>query len=355
MRIFYSFLVATVLIFYVANQGTTGIVRSGEKVIIEGVELAQTREGRDCSFIGSIAALMSAVGEKGITYEWLMGVSGAAFRIQRLDWSTEALSPFKGFNYGAIAIKSIPYDIIRFTTSGNEQKAIEAVTASINKGVPVIGVGEETGLIVGYTGNGKTFLWKKYSEANKTYSESAKLPGEVLILGEKRGKTITAKLVVDSLELAIALGSKNKIGNYDSGINALNIWAAQLEDESSFSLLGNRGRKTRAEINALQYASLINSRKAASVYLKNIAGTFRRESRSELIRASEAYDAIYKKLKNGASFLPYPYEQAGTMAEKWTPEMRKKQAKLLKDIASDEKYALRIISSALQAARTAMD
>lgn len=355
MKFLVSFELAAILLLSAFLPVSAEVRRIGGKTVIEGIGPLQTRDGRDSTLIGCLAELMSIVGEKDITYEWLMGVSGAAFRIQHMDWSPRALNDFVGFNSGLIALESLPYKIIRIKPADDRKAALEMVAKSIDKGVPVIGFSEEAGLVVGYADGGNTLIWRKYEDAGKEYSESNEMPAEFLVLGEKRQKPEKTKTIVNSLDLALGLAVKPKIGNYDFGFNAYNVWASQLENESSFSLLGERGLRSRATANALQYAALLNARKAAAVYLKSISSTFRRETRSELIKASEAYNDIYKTLKKGTEYMPYPPQSAGEMADKWTPEMRKKQAKTLRDAASDEKRALHLISRALESARTAMD
>ena len=62
------------------------VVESEESVFIEKIPRLKWSENRDNSFIGSVHLSLNALGEN-YSYNFLMGISGAAFRLHfKPDW-----------------------------------------------------------------------------------------------------------------------------------------------------------------------------------------------------------------------------------------------------------------------------
>src|SRR5207249_2024860 len=104
--------------------------------------------------------------ERNFTYQYLMGVSGAAFRLQVHPGNWEPSSPHAdlGFPCGKMAVAALPYDLKMYRMPVEKESAYEACVASINNGIPAFLVNEENGLVVGYADGGKTLLGRSYFE-----------------------------------------------------------------------------------------------------------------------------------------------------------------------------------------------
>ncbi len=81
-----------------------------KKRVIEGVGRLQWGKGQENTFMGALAAVMQSIGED-VSYDYLMGVSGAAFRLQihQPDWCPSAPDAGCGFNCAGAATEALGY------------------------------------------------------------------------------------------------------------------------------------------------------------------------------------------------------------------------------------------------------
>lgn len=144
---------------------------------IAGIRRLRWGEWRDCSYGGAISALMNAIGVE-VTYEKVMGLSGACYRIcMKEDWCPSTGMPQCGYDVETPLYRALgfaPYGIA--DEAGRRQKVIECV----DKGIPVLCCGQraepEWGLITGYTNQGEVFFGRTYFDysgaaAKETFSE----------------------------------------------------------------------------------------------------------------------------------------------------------------------------------------
>ncbi|MHC4560564.1 MAG: hypothetical protein ACYS80_25065, partial [Planctomycetota bacterium] len=74
------------------------VKKEGSKVYIEGVRSLKWGEWRDCSYGGAVTVVMSTIGVD-VTYEDVMGMSGACYRICMQDnWDPSAGMPQCGYD-----------------------------------------------------------------------------------------------------------------------------------------------------------------------------------------------------------------------------------------------------------------
>ena len=130
--------------------------RSGQRRIIENV---QSPQGLN-SVLASLTSVLRAAGED-VTYEYLMGVSSRAFRLQ-FSWCPSAPHSFIGFNTFEPALKAVGYEATflagafhhkdpkREVSQQDTAATRDAVKASLDAGAPVLFGSEEAGVLVGY-------------------------------------------------------------------------------------------------------------------------------------------------------------------------------------------------------------
>jgi hypothetical protein len=136
--------------------------REGDRVRLEGVKGWSFRERRS-SIHAAQEAVMRAVGE-GVSYEYLVGVSGLAFRIQlsRLGFCPSSPHAFCGFPCVARSKEALPWHVRVYAKKGEETadaaEIRRAIVESIDRGVPVQYGSEEDGIIAGYQKGGGEWL-----------------------------------------------------------------------------------------------------------------------------------------------------------------------------------------------------
>ncbi len=330
--------------------------------VIEGVGRLQWGKGQENTFMGALAITMDAIGED-ITYDYLMGVSGAAFRVQvhNPDWCPSAPDAGCGFNCADVALSALGYKVRGIHSSSSKpedvQKVREAVVRSIDNGYPVIAIdlinSPDYGVIVGYENDGKEFLCRTYYDKTDEYSPAEKWPWIVTIIEGKDKTPDRRKNILHSLELAVMLANTEKFEDYTSGFNAYETWVTDLLDDPRFEEAdkGKSGEMTHA--NAWTYNSLVDARAAAVRYLRSISEDLGQESAKHISEAADIYEEALGKLKDGWKYAPFPHDLKG--GEGWTAEMRHAEADVLKEVSALEKKAVNELKAAIEKASEASE
>ena len=322
--------------------------------VLEGVEKLQWGKGQENTFIGALTAAMRAIGED-VTYDYLMGVSGAAFRLHfhQPGWCPSSPDATCGFNHAEPAMKALGYIVEGHWTPEDKPEAVkktrEAIVESINKGFPVVAIdlingAPDYGVIVGYSDGGKKFLCRTYEDKTEGYSQAEKWPWVVLVIKEKGKVPDRRENLLRSLEIAVELANTDRYPGhaektfYASGFGAYETWAANLLDESRFEKLDEKELNRLTHTNGWCYLSLVDAREAAVRYLKSLEGEFDRESATHLSKAAGLYEEIVEKLKDGWKYAPMPWQLKE--GEHWTKEMRHAEAGVLKEALSLERTAV---------------
>jgi len=96
--------------------------------VLEGVEKLQWGKGQENTFMGALTAAMRAIGED-VTYDYLMGVSGAAFRLHfhQPNWCPSSPDATCGFDHFEPVMKALGYTAeARWTSADQEMRHAEA-------------------------------------------------------------------------------------------------------------------------------------------------------------------------------------------------------------------------------------
>ena len=325
----------------------------GKQNVIEGVDRLQWGKGQENTYIGALTATMRAIGED-VTYDYLMGVSGAAFRLH-FQWCPSSPDATCGFDCSTPALKALGYTAYAIHSDNNKpeevKKVREAVVKSIDKGYPVLAIDlinvPDWGIIVGYSDGGKKFLCRTYYDKSEKYSRAEKWPWVVEIIDQKVDAPDNKKSILKSLEIAVKLANTENYGDYASGFAAYEIWAKELLDDAKFANLDDQETKSKNHTNAWCYNSLVDAREAAVRYLKLIGKEFDGESSTHLSTTMKIYEEVVNKLKEGWKYAPFPWQLK--QGESWTKEMRHSEAEVLKEVLTLERKAIAEIEKALAA------
>jgi hypothetical protein len=328
------------------------IRREGNRVWLDLDEFYPLPDMHPNTVFKSMAIAFQAMGDT-TTYVDLMGLSAAAFRLQVGGaLCPSSPHPHLGFSCAALARETLGYEFVDHELKpkgrGKAKTVRRAVVESIDQGAPVLMEEEETGLIVGYEGDGERFL------VREPYSKRGELPKVVknpqawgFGVAEKLPKKPGREGVVRSLEVAVELAHTNELLGeaYASGFAAYERWISHLLDESFIA---------RAEMdvvaiilgNAHIYYCLMDARDCASVYLNSWKGEFPRGVEGWLGETAILYGQIHERLEMGLESVPWP-RQLRTPSE-WTEEHRAAQAAVLKEVLAMERQAINGIEGALK-------
>ena len=341
-------IILTVSLASLAFAGPQTVVKDGSKVYIKGVDRLQWNKGLDCTFMGALTALARYLGDD-VTYDYLMGVSGMAFRVQKWEqgWCPSAACVGPGYETHAKAFDALGYQMgfrgwYGDKTDTDKIAAMrEPIMKSIDQGYPILFEDMDNGLIVGYSDDGNKLLCRSYFDKDDQYTQAAHWPWSIFFL-EKKDKPIERKTAVnDSLRIALEEADTEKFNGYYSGWAAYDNWIAALRDEAKFT--DKKHTEGSAQPNRFMYAVLADGRAAAARFLRSVQNDLGDESKPHILKAAALYQQIAKKLDVGRKHLPGE-------GKTWTKEMRKSQATVLMEVSKLEKQAIGELKAALASA-----
>jgi hypothetical protein len=342
-----------------AGAPSDGPVAAAKKVWLDGLQQTAWggRTDRQNSTMACLTLAMQARGDT-VSYDHLMGVSGAAFRIQ-FNWCPSAACSLCGYNCMDAALAALGQPIEWIDTGKDSPtrdlaRARTAILASISGGVPLLYSSEECSLVVGTSDAG--LLLRQYSAEKNGYVTTRDWPLTVGLLGPRvAAPPARHEALVQSLRRAADLADAPAFGDYTCGRAAYDRWINELEtgDERPVCL-GERfgdlkGEKLFGVIlgNAYTYSCLIDARLAAARYLRGIAVEFKPAASAHLMKAADIYDGLQLSLCQGREAVPFPW--ALKNGATWTRKMRVMQAGLLKEAAAMDDRAVAELRAALVA------
>ncbi len=258
-------------------------------------------KGMDCCYAGAAALALQYMKEP-YTYEQVMGLSGACYRLNFCDvWDWSATDALVAFDYATPLFKAIGRENIFAARVSKEDRPTERqrVMESLQKGRPVIAinlrVAPEWGIITGYAENGRVFYCRSYfDEPGSDYQESENWPFLIQYFGDATQKPTDFENLCASLGVLLASLSAPRQRGYFQGLEAYQMWGVGLLNEKLWKK-SMRNKKDdirrRLSVNESMLLNLADARRCAAAYL--------RENRSLLPGVSElaaAYQEIYERL-----------------------------------------------------------
>ncbi len=246
-------------------------------------------EGRDCTLPACLAIAT------GSEYDWVMGVSGAAFTatIDAATWDPLAAAPLDDATLarGAQAAGLKP-DVVG-PPFDDEMKALvlDRVAESIAAKTPPLVKGvagpPEYGLIVGYDDEGPTFLARTYfdktDKPTKVDWSAFEDAGHGLVAFFDKGPA------PDRGPLARAAIAQ-AVATTGSTEEALRVWLDGLRDDARWSDVKHAGAAAFGD-HAMR-TILADKRRAAARFLRGARGIFSTSPGADLLRAAESYGFV---------------------------------------------------------------
>ncbi len=259
---------------------------SSRSRILKDVPPLRFGEGRDCTLPACLAIAT------GADYDWIMGVSGAAFAttIDAATWDPLAAAPLDDatLSQGAHAagmrpdVVGPPFDEeMRSLVLDRVAEAIEAKVPPLVRG---IAGPPEYGLIVGYDDEGPTFFARTYFDKTdrpakvdwSAFSDAAH--GQVAFL-DRRAAPDRAKLAHEGVREALRMA--------DGTQKALATWLDGVRDEARWADTRHAGAGAFAD-HAMRTLH-VDKRRAAARFLRGARALFPNTPGADLLRAAESY------------------------------------------------------------------
>ena len=329
--------------------------RSGGEVWIDGIPKLSWSNPGGCTFIGALLRALNRMGEP-IKYTDLMGISGAAFRFcfAHPYWDFSSVDGMLGYDHGRAAMDALGYEV----SWAEEDEMRAAFMKSIDDGRPALGIdligAPEWGVIAGYADEGRTLLCRTYfDEPGDDYSRTERLPWLNYIIGERKPAQTQYASLLASLQIAVAYargeGFVSAGGcSYKRGIEGLEIWIADLLDESRFDPKDTDGLCRCASVNRFIFDSLLDARDGAARYLANHSELLGSNLRGPLLQLAGIYGQIVSALRECVRHV----SDEGLDPQNWTSEMRRAQVDTLRAVLEFEREALKTCEKILSAARS---
>ncbi|MBN1756546.1 PDZ domain-containing protein [bacterium] len=330
-----------------------------DAVVLDGIEPLGWDLMMSNSFHGSLLRVLNYMGEK-VDYTYLMGVSGAAFRLHFFDgWCPSSPDPTCGYDCGMEAIKAMGYKATYYMKAGiaepseeeenapiylSETELLNIIKTSIDNGMPVIAIElidvPEWGVITGYQDGGKELLCRTYYDKTEGYNLSRKFPWLIVVLGDKLQERNDKDNYRRSLKIAYELYTTGKYDKYFSGIKAYEEWIRHLETFNPTKLDSAKYFED-CLANAWIYERLKEDRNYAARYLENIAPEMGDLS-PDLLKLAKVYREEIAILNKEKTVAPYPWTLKSR--SDWSDEMREMQSVLLEEALKRARSARDILA-----------
>ncbi|MHA2139601.1 MAG: hypothetical protein ACW98G_17085 [Candidatus Hodarchaeales archaeon] len=339
------------------------------KVLIKDIPPLGWGISGETSFIASINNIMKTLDKETDYYE-LMGISGAAFRMQ----FSKVWCPSSGDWYDrSVVTQHLGFRTKDYMISEDEDKGINKAEArniikkSLDSGLPVIGIDlrkvPEWGIICGYEGD--TFYVRDYFD-NKSdeYVPMTKFPWIIHILEELSESKSKKELILEQLQKVVTSFEVPFVDNqYHNGRAGFQFWIDQINDDEAHKdkFAGHW------HLNGWLYDLLYDARNAAHMFLLNIADLFSGDKRDKLLEVREKYKFISEYICENWIHFPMPNwvekekeqtfippldpsvnpEPRYLSTVEWTPEMRDEGKLILSKILEMEEEAIDLLKSFL--------
>ncbi len=277
---------------------------TSDKVYIEGIPPMRYGEQMDNSFIRSVQLSLNTLGEH-YSYEYLMGVSGAAFRLHYdPKWCPSSTDATCGFDVSTVIFKNLGYSAEFKRINHNSFSDIKALYAQIRKqidmGKPIVAINlmgnMDWGIVTGYLKNEPGIVCRTYYDESNEYSIASRAPWLNFFIGEKKNGLSKEELYQNSLSIAVQLAETKKFDEYFSGYHAYEKWISRLNKiDDSYT---PEDIAQILEIHFIIFNSLLDARRAAVKYLSTLKSDVSSKNLDPIIKHYEDIVMILQNTSN---------------------------------------------------------
>ena len=213
------------------NADKTALFRkqhSGEYYIPNVPALPEFGKGWECSWAAALTAALQSMGHK-TTYERVMGVSGACYRLAFCSpgWDYSSVDGLVAYDYATPAFKAFGYKEERYGRIEKTDRAVhrERMMKEIRNHMPVLGinlrVAAEWGVICGYKNNGADILCRTKYDNSEDYLLMENWPFLISYFTDHNHQTPSdAENLINSLKVFIDCSKQERESGYRMGFQA---------------------------------------------------------------------------------------------------------------------------------------
>ncbi|WP_438434918.1 helix-turn-helix transcriptional regulator [Gorillibacterium sp. sgz500922] len=342
------------------NEERTRLFRSeppADRFIAHGVAPLAFGQGQDCSWGGALLASLTYSGIE-TTYEELMGVSGACWRVAFTPvWDYSAADALVAYDYAAPGFAAYGIRPIWSDRPGPEERKRDKalVVDSLRAGQLPVGinlrVAPEWGVITGFLDGGNALLCRTYfdretfdehkddpdfqaeMDLTKGYLYVDQWPFALVRWDEREPVPSRLQSLLRSLRIKRESMGLSENRGYRMGYLALESWRDALLDEGWYRTAADADLVRRLDVNHFLLRALTDARRCAAAYLRQAAAWSEAAPAADLLsRMADLYERMHATL--AARFAVQPDEAAVKAASVpphalWTPELRTAQAEEL--------------------------
>ncbi|MCL2014446.1 MAG: helix-turn-helix domain-containing protein, partial [Oscillospiraceae bacterium] len=297
--------------------------------ILSGISPLSWGHGMDCCWGGSLYTALKYMGES-YTYEQLMGMSGACYRLNFTEvWDWSATDALVAFDYSDILFKAIGYEQVWADRLDKDKRSSERklIVSDIQMGKPVVAinlrVAPEWGVITGYADNGKKLYCRTYFDGDlleedgkvkssgNEYLETENWPFMLVHFGKKEERPADKEILKTSLQTLVDSFHAPCERGYWQGEEAYKKWIEGLKNDSLWDLNNIRDDFCRrASVNECTLRSLIDERRCAAVFLGECGQT----------ELSEMYQRIYERVNFFYNKWIHKWDKVSNDGKEWRSE-----------------------------------
>ena len=322
--------------------------------------LPEWGNGWDCSWAAALTAALQAMGHK-TTYEQVMGVSGACYRLAFCSpgWDYSSVDGLVTYDYATPAFKAFGYKEERYGRIEKANRAVqrERIMKEIRGHMPVLGinlrVAAEWGVICGYHNNGADLFCRtkydnmaQYNEDGKASNPHGYMPMDnwpfliSYFAAHDHQTPSDAENLINSLKVFVDCAEQRRESGYYMGFQAYEMWRNDLLNDDWYKKNDDDQLARRFSVNQFCTLALFDARHSAYTYLSDSAALLpdKTDCISQIVQLfktiSEKAEQMHKMLDSGEYL-------EGTRARKfWIRDMRLKQAELLAQMLEAERKAV---------------
>jgi hypothetical protein len=337
--------------------------------VLEGVPALSWKTGEGYTPIGSLKAVAAYL-DVDVTYAWLMGVGGAAFRATwSPEWSYD-MANYATEDLLANAAEWLSLDVHHYRDDP-PNVVWQRIRESIDHGMPVLTCGlagaPEYGIIAGYAEEPQRLHVRSYFQGADAYVVVTFQPWQgwnALGLGrtplsilEPTDPKDRRGMIEESLRRALRFARLGRIESayceeherrhvHVVGLEAYEAWVESLADLKSTEEL-----ELKAFAMALNLNGLIDARRAAGEYLQILAA-MKGKDNAAYRRAAEHYAHEVSVLAEARRIIPYPFDAPAEAAARAAAGLangraRETYAGALRNAREEEMEALEWVARAV--------
>ena len=325
-------------------------VETGSNIFFKNVEPLKFGENEVNTFAASFQRMLKCLG-RDIPYWYIMGVSGAAFRLQihYNSWRMVSADPISGYELTENFGKAFGINLEQVWTCGIKDKVKKAnsdIRNNLKLGKPVIGLGMDGnnyhGLIVGSTPNEKLLAFD-CSIPGIPHAVAESLVWCYHLVSKINSMPDAYEQFKLAMKQALKLAEIRRFKSFHIGLDAYDYWYSILTNPTHYDPYDNSWQAfEKNNGNYWIYINLLDARKAAAKFCETAAEDFPEFSES-LNLLSSLYNEMVLKLKPLLDRKIVRQAKNINEGRPWTNFERRKQAKCLMEVKELEQKTIPVL------------